>query len=107
MQHMGHSEAIDKQIYAAPPALSSLKQVAPLIDHMDQGCVFPCSTLLLTAAQIILSTDHMSTCLSNQTVGLFALKCNFMLLFFFTYWYKHMVLNNLQTKFLGGRMALG
>lgn len=36
MGHMGHHKDISKNIYAVPPALNTLKQVAPLIDQMDQ-----------------------------------------------------------------------
>ena len=36
MAHMGHSEDIDKNIYAVPPAVKAISCVAPLIERMDQ-----------------------------------------------------------------------
>lgn len=36
MDHMGHARDIDKNIYAVPPALNTLKTIAPIITQMDQ-----------------------------------------------------------------------
>ena len=36
MDHMGHSENIDTNIYAVTPALNTLKKIAPIIDRLDQ-----------------------------------------------------------------------
>ena len=36
MEHMGHSKDIDKNIYAVPPALRTIKTVAPIIYQLDQ-----------------------------------------------------------------------
>ena len=36
MEHMGHSKDIDQNIYSVPPALRTLKTVAPIIYQLDQ-----------------------------------------------------------------------
>ncbi len=36
MELMGHDKAIDKDIYAVPPALNTLKRVGPILQQLDQ-----------------------------------------------------------------------
>ena len=36
MDHMGHSREVDQNIYAVPPALRTIRTVAPIIDQLDQ-----------------------------------------------------------------------
>lgn len=36
MDHLGHQKAIDKNVYACPPALKALKHVTPILEKINQ-----------------------------------------------------------------------